>query len=58
MMFPEDGISFNYKLLDNKTILTMDLKFLEELWVPGNLVSTHHVNRSRGETLHKDSIND
>ena len=22
------------KMLDNKTILTMDLKFLEELWVP------------------------
>ena len=26
------------KQIDNKTILTMDLKFLEELWLPGNLV--------------------
>ena len=32
MMFPDiEG----EKMLDNKTILTMDLKFLEELWVPG-----------------------
>lgn len=31
MMFPDiEG----EKMLDNKTILTMDLKFLEELWVP------------------------
>ena len=34
MMFPDiEG----EKMLDNKTILTMDLKFLEELWVPGKL---------------------
>ena len=32
MMFPDiEG----EKQIDNKTVLAMDLKFLEELWVPG-----------------------
>ena len=34
MMFPDiEG----ERQIDNKTVLTMDLKFLEELWLPGNL---------------------
>ena len=32
MMFPDIQ---GEKTLNNKTILTMDLKFLDELWVPG-----------------------
>ena len=35
MMFPDiEG----ERQIDNKTILTMDIKFLNELWSPGNLV--------------------
>ena len=42
MMFPDiEG----EKMLDNKTILTMDLKFLEELWVPGKLSNLHNFVR-------------
>ena len=34
MMFPDiEG----ERQIDNKTVLSMDLKFLEELWLPGNL---------------------
>ena len=32
MMFPDIT---NEKTYNNRTILTMDLKFLDELWVPG-----------------------
>ena len=40
MMFPDiEG----EKMLDNKTILTMDLKFLEELWVPGTCWNNRHL---------------
>ena len=38
MMFPDiEG----ERQIDNKTVLTMDLKFLEELWLPGNLVFSY-----------------
>ena len=37
MMFPDIQ---GEKTLNNKTILTMDLKFLDELWVPGKATIT------------------